>query len=94
MSSPKTVAEKILARASGEENIKPGDYITASIDFAMAHESFALVLKGMMSAAASTVFDPQKIAIVLDQRIRSIVKCADEIGASFESCTHPGGNEE
>jgi len=60
------MAEKILARTAGVESVRPGDYITARIDFAMAHESFGGVLKGMMSAVAGNIFDPRKVAIVLD----------------------------
>ena len=33
-----TMAEKVLARVSGRGEVKPGEYVTARVDVAMAHE--------------------------------------------------------
>jgi len=32
-----TIAEKILARASGKKSVNPGQYVTATVDLAMVH---------------------------------------------------------
>ncbi len=36
MVRPMTIAEKILARASGKNEVKPGEYLIAKIDLLMA----------------------------------------------------------
>ena len=38
-----TIAEKILARASGRSKVEPGNYVTAKIDMAMMPEAFRLI---------------------------------------------------
>lgn len=43
-----TIAEKILARASGQNKTKANDYVTAKVDMAMMHESFR-TLRGILS---------------------------------------------
>ncbi|MBW2270388.1 MAG: 3-isopropylmalate dehydratase large subunit [Deltaproteobacteria bacterium] len=64
--SPKTMAEKILARASGRDDLKPGDFLTARIDVAMLHEAFALCAAQMKSAGIEKVWDPRKVVVILD----------------------------
>ena len=39
-----TLVEKILARASGREAVKPRDVVEPRVDLAMSHENAALVL--------------------------------------------------
>ena len=60
-----TLAEKILARASGREVVKPGEYVTADIDLAMAHEGFAAVYLGLLGAGIDRVWDPDKIVVAV-----------------------------
>ncbi len=38
-----TIAEKILARASGRKKVEPGNYVTAKIDMAMMPDAFRLI---------------------------------------------------
>ncbi len=64
-----TLAEKILARASGREVVKPGEYVTADIDLAMAHEGFAAVYLGLLGAGIDRVWDPDKIVVLLDHAV-------------------------
>ncbi len=61
-----TLAEKILARASGREDVEPGEYVTADIDLAMAHEGFAAVYLGLIGAGINKVWNPDKIVVLLD----------------------------
>ncbi|MBW1936559.1 MAG: 3-isopropylmalate dehydratase large subunit [Candidatus Freyarchaeota archaeon] len=61
-----TLAEKILARASGREDVEPGEYVTADIDLAMAHEGFAAVYLGLLGAGINKVWNPDKIVVLLD----------------------------
>jgi 3-isopropylmalate/(R)-2-methylmalate dehydratase large subunit len=69
-----TVAEKILARASGLPRVAAGDVVEPAVDIAMSHENAALVInqfheiyKG--TGRESRVWDPSKIAIVFDHRV-------------------------
>ena len=69
-----TIAEKILARASGLDSVKPGDVVSPSIDVAMSHENAALVINQFYeiykgTSFKSSVWDASKIVIIFDHRI-------------------------
>lgn len=69
-----TIAEKILARAAGLPFAKAGDVVEADVDLAMSHENAALVINQFLEVYRGTgieprVWDPSKIAIVLDHRV-------------------------
>lgn len=61
-----TMAEKILGRASGGKTVTAGDYVTASPNFVMCHESAAGVYMRMMEAGIDKVWDRDKIVILFD----------------------------
>ncbi|WXG41944.1 MAG: 3-isopropylmalate dehydratase large subunit [Candidatus Freyarchaeum deiterrae] len=61
-----TLADKILARASGKEYVKPGEYVTADIDLAMAHEDFGAAYLVLLGAGIERVWNPDKIVVLLD----------------------------
>jgi homoaconitate hydratase family protein len=61
-----TVAQKILARASGKEAVKPGEYVMADLDLAMVHDSMGPVCGVLFRAGVDRVWDPDKIVCVLD----------------------------
>jgi 3-isopropylmalate dehydratase large subunit len=61
-----TLAEKILANASGKRAVKAGDYVTARPDFVMSGEAAAGIYFRMMQANADTVWDNKKIILFLD----------------------------
>ena len=64
-----TLAEKILARASGRERVAPDEIVVASVDLAMSHENADLVRKSFLEIGAPRVWDPSKIVIVFDHRV-------------------------
>jgi 3-isopropylmalate/(R)-2-methylmalate dehydratase large subunit len=69
-----TVAEKILARASGQTAVKAGDVVEPRVDVAMSHENAALVINQFTdvfkdTGLAATVWDPSKIVIIFDHRV-------------------------
>ncbi len=64
-----TMAEKVLARASGREEVTPGKYVTASIDCAMVHEGLAAVYVTLLGAGISSVWNPDRIVAVLDHAV-------------------------
>jgi 3-isopropylmalate/(R)-2-methylmalate dehydratase large subunit len=73
-----TLAEKILARASGRDEVKPGEFVTARIDLAMCHEALGMVSDGFRSAGAKKVWDSDKVVVMLDHYVPSpTVKTAE-----------------
>ena len=69
-----TVAEKILARASGLVSVKAGDVVEPRVDLAMSHENAALVVNQFLEVYQGTPFrpniwDPSKVSIIFDHRI-------------------------
>lgn len=69
-----TVAEKILARATGQKAVKVGDVVEPRVDVAMSHENAALVINQFSEVFKGTglearVWDPAKIVIIFDHRV-------------------------
>ena len=64
-----TLAEKILARASGQDTVKPGEIVQAKIDVAMSHENADLVIRHFKEIGLEKVWDPDRIVIIFDHRI-------------------------
>jgi 3-isopropylmalate/(R)-2-methylmalate dehydratase large subunit len=63
-----TMSEKILARASGREVVRPGDLVLGRIDFAMGHDltipPAGKIMREQMGA--ERVWDPERVAVVQD----------------------------
>lgn len=64
-----TLAEKILARASGRDEVSPDQIVVAAVDLAMSHENADLVRKSFKEIGVARVWDPEKIVIILDHRV-------------------------
>ncbi len=64
-----TMAEKILARASGKKKVRPGEYITANVDQVMCTESFAPAYETLTKAGINKVWNPDKVAVFLSHNI-------------------------
>jgi homoaconitate hydratase family protein len=64
-----TLAEKILARASGRPLVRPDEIVVAKVDLAMSHENADLVRKSFLEIGVTKVWDPSKIVIIFDHRI-------------------------
>lgn len=64
-----TIAEKILARASGKDKVKPGEIVNALVDVAMSHENADVVRRHFEQIGIERVWDPNKIVILFDHRI-------------------------
>jgi 3-isopropylmalate/(R)-2-methylmalate dehydratase large subunit len=68
-----TIAEKILARASGLSSVSPGDYVTAKIDMALIPEMFMMVRRALLKAGIDpeslTLWDPEKVVAVIDHYV-------------------------
>lgn len=61
-----TMAEKILARASGQDQAQAGQYITARIDRMMCHDAFAMNALTLKSMGVKRLFDPERVVVIVD----------------------------
>ncbi len=66
---PMTMAEKILARASGKKKVNAGEYVTAEIDKFMCHEAFAAVYVNLSSAGITRIPHPDRVMVFLDHYV-------------------------
>ena len=64
-----TLAQKILARASGRTTVAADEIVVANIDLAMSHENADLVRKSFAEVGVARVWDPGKIVIIFDHRV-------------------------
>ncbi len=64
-----TIAEKILAKASGKNKVVPHEIVMAKIEVAMSHENADVVLKSFREIGVAKVWDTEKIVIIFDHRI-------------------------
>ncbi|MDD3178798.1 MAG: 3-isopropylmalate dehydratase large subunit [Opitutaceae bacterium] len=69
-----TIAEKILARASGRARVQPGEIVEPAVDLAMSHENAALVINQFNEIHQGTdlspkVWNPDRIALIFDHRV-------------------------
>jgi 3-isopropylmalate/(R)-2-methylmalate dehydratase large subunit len=61
-----TMAEKVLARASGRASLGVGEYVTARADRVMAHEAFTLCALQLVKLGVDRLFDPERVIVLLD----------------------------
>ncbi|NSW55489.1 MAG: 3-isopropylmalate dehydratase large subunit [Armatimonadetes bacterium] len=61
------IAEKLLANAAGEDNVKPGQFVNCKLSCVLANDITApLALEAFAEMGATKVFDPERIALVAD----------------------------
>ncbi|MDR2105818.1 MAG: 3-isopropylmalate dehydratase large subunit, partial [Coriobacteriales bacterium] len=81
----KTIAEKIFSSHS-EKDARAGDIVVASIDFAMSQDgTSALAIDAIASMGAETVFDPAKVAMVMDHSCPSPLEGVSAIHAKMRA---------
>jgi 3-isopropylmalate/(R)-2-methylmalate dehydratase large subunit len=61
-----TIAEKILAAKSGKSTVSPGEIVDAYPDLVMSHTATWRSASVMQQVGATTLYDPDRLAIVLD----------------------------
>jgi 3-isopropylmalate/(R)-2-methylmalate dehydratase large subunit len=68
-----TMGEKILARASSKEVVKPGEIITAKVDLCMSNDGTTHLNIDIFEKQlkATKVFDPQKVVFIVDHNVPS-----------------------
>ncbi len=60
------MAEKVMARASGQAQAKAGQYVTAKPDRMMVHEAFAACAWILKSMGIKELYDPNRVVVMLD----------------------------
>jgi 3-isopropylmalate/(R)-2-methylmalate dehydratase large subunit len=74
-----TLAEKILARASGRDAAVAGEFVVAKVDLAMTHDIFAAqVFDHLVDAGISRVFDQEHTVVVMDHLVPPSTEAAAE----------------
>lgn len=62
-----TITEKILARASGRDSVRPGELVMARVDFCLGNDITAPVaIDEFEKAGFDSVFDPSRVALIPD----------------------------
>jgi len=64
------IIEKILANASGKQEVSPGEIVEAKIDVAMTHDlTGPLAIKSFNEIGAKKVWDSNKVVIIIDHLV-------------------------
>jgi len=73
------IVEKILARASGEKEVSPGQIVDAKVDKAMMHDlTGPRVIDSFREIGVKRVWDPERIIVVFDHDVPpSTIKAAE-----------------
>lgn len=67
MARSMTITEKIMARAAGKDEVKPGDIINAKIDLVYTMDFLGKVLfEHLKDLGVTEVFDQEKVVVVFD----------------------------
>ncbi|MEO7775144.1 MAG: 3-isopropylmalate dehydratase large subunit [Steroidobacteraceae bacterium] len=70
---PRTLAEKILLRASGAESVQAGDIVIAKVDLAMMHDSGGpRRVAPYLQRLGAKVWDPDKVVVVTDHYVPAV----------------------
>ena len=86
-----TMTQKILARASGQEEVRPGQLILADLDGVLGNDiTTPVAIAEFEKAGFDTVYDPEKINIVLDHFVpNKDIKAAKQSAACRKfACEH------
>jgi 3-isopropylmalate/(R)-2-methylmalate dehydratase large subunit len=67
VTTPQTLAQKIVARAAGCDSVTPGEIVTCKVDLAMMHDSGGpRRVKPMLDKLGAKVWDPAKVVVITD----------------------------
>ena len=64
------ITEKILAKASGKEDVHPGEIVDANVDMIMVHDlTGPLAVEAFKKIGVKKVWDNQKAVVILDHQV-------------------------
>lgn len=86
---PMTMTQKILAAHAGEESVKPGQLILADLDGVLGNDiTTPVAIAEFEKAGFDSVYDPEKINVVLDHFVpNKDIKAARQSAACRSFCT-------
>ncbi len=68
-----TLVEKVIARAAGRASVRPGEILTARVDFAFAHDSSGpRRWRPYLEELGVGLWDPSKVALVSDHYVPAV----------------------
>ncbi len=68
-----TLAEKILSRASGQAQLRPGEIVTCRVDLAMMHDSGGpRRVAARLASLGAKVWDPARVVLVADHFVPAV----------------------
>ncbi len=68
-----TLAEKIIARASGRQQVAPGEIVTCTVDLAMMHDSGGpRRIEPLLERLGARVWDPDKVVVISDHYVPAV----------------------
>lgn len=86
-----TIAEKIIAKAAGRAEVRPGEIVTCQVDLAMIHDSGGpRRVKPFMDKLGVNVWDPTKVVLVSDH----FSPCTDTESAEILQLTRQWAKEQ
>jgi 3-isopropylmalate/(R)-2-methylmalate dehydratase large subunit len=70
---PQTLAEKIIARAAGRDDVQAGEIVTCRVDLAMMHDSGGpRRVKPILEKLNAGVWDPARVVVVSDHYVPAV----------------------
>jgi len=70
MTVVQSLAQKLLARAAGRDEVRVGEIVTCQVDLAMFHDSSGpRRLKPMLEQLGATIWDKDKVVLVMDHYV-------------------------
>jgi 3-isopropylmalate/(R)-2-methylmalate dehydratase large subunit len=64
------ITEKILAKASGKNQVKPGEIVDANVDMVMVHDlTGPLAVEAFKKIGVEKVWDNKKVVVILDHQV-------------------------
>ncbi|MDB5966351.1 MAG: 3-isopropylmalate dehydratase large subunit [Polaromonas sp.] len=67
---PQSLAQKLIARASGKDTVAVGDILTCQVDLAMFHDSSGpRRLKPMLEELGAQIWDKSRVVLVMDHYV-------------------------
>lgn len=82
------ITEKILAKSSNKELVKPGDIVDSNVDVLMIHDlTGPLAVKAFKKIGVNKVWDNKKVVVVLDHQIPAESITAAELHKTMRKFT-------
>jgi hypothetical protein len=70
MNTPQSLAQKLIARAAGREEVAVGEIVTCQVDLAMFHDSSGpRRLQPMLEQLGAEIWDKNKVVLVMDHYV-------------------------